>query len=99
MSSIIAVISPAAPLRSPAQAAAAQAAGGKASSLPQRQQAQAMRRHMLSVYSRLTAWRMRRATSIILHSLDERILRDIGLERSEITRAVGELRLPPRWQI
>ncbi len=41
-------------------------------------------RHVTAVWSRLAAWKMRRATRIILSSLDDRTLKDIGLQRSEI---------------
>jgi uncharacterized protein YjiS (DUF1127 family) len=53
----------------------------------------------MSVYSRLAAWRWRRATRTILYALDDRILNDIGLKRSEITDIVSALRMPPRWPI
>jgi uncharacterized protein YjiS (DUF1127 family) len=44
----------------------------------------ALTRYVAATWSRLVAWRLRRATRIILSSLDDHILRDIGLERSEI---------------
>ena len=40
--------------------------------------------HVNGVWSRLVAWKMRRATRIILASLDDRTLHDIGLRRSEV---------------
>jgi uncharacterized protein YjiS (DUF1127 family) len=48
--------------------------------------------YVAAVWSRLLAWRMRRATRIILHALDDRMLRDIGLERSEIEFALRDPR-------
>lgn len=97
--SSITVISAAAPLHSPASPARAPAARGEASSWLHRRQAQAVTRHLMSVYSRLAAWRWRRATRTILYALDDRILNDIGLKRSEITDIVSALRMPPRWPI
>jgi len=38
----------------------------------------------LDVLKRFLAWRRRRATRVILSALDDRTLRDIGVERSEI---------------
>lgn len=39
--------------------------------------------------SRYLAWRRRRATIAMLHGLDSRTLKDIGLARSEIESAVN----------
>jgi uncharacterized protein YjiS (DUF1127 family) len=43
-----------------------------------------VRRPRLDVFGRFLAWRRRRATRIVLSALDDRALRDIGLNRSEI---------------
>src|SRR5262245_275411 len=51
----------------------------------------AMMRHVTAVWSRLIAWKMRRATRIILCSLEDRILNDIGLPRSEIDTVVRDV--------
>jgi uncharacterized protein YjiS (DUF1127 family) len=51
----------------------------------------ALSRYMAAAWSRLAARRMRRATRIILSSLDDHILKDIGLERSDIDRVLGDL--------
>src|SRR5262245_3766314 len=48
----------------------------------------AVMRHLTAVWSRLAAWKMRRATRIVLSSLDDRTLRDIGLQRSPVLRDV-----------
>src|SRR5262249_2963746 len=37
-----------------------------------------------SLWHRYITWQRGRATRIVLHSLDDRILRDIGLERGDI---------------
>jgi uncharacterized protein YjiS (DUF1127 family) len=41
-------------------------------------------RPRLEVLCRFLAWRQRRATRIVLSALDDRTLRDIGVERNEI---------------
>ena len=46
--------------------------------------------HVSAVWSRLVAWKMRRATRIILASLDDRTLNDIGLQRSEVDVVLSE---------
>jgi uncharacterized protein YjiS (DUF1127 family) len=38
----------------------------------------------LDVLRRFLAWRQRRATRIVLSALDDRTLRDIGVERNDI---------------
>jgi uncharacterized protein YjiS (DUF1127 family) len=47
--------------------------------------------YVLAVWSRLLAWQMRRATQLLLNSLDDRTLADIGLQRSEIDRVLREV--------
>jgi uncharacterized protein YjiS (DUF1127 family) len=47
--------------------------------------------YVMAVWSRLVAWKMRRATRTILCSLDDHILQDIGLKRSEIDRVLSDL--------
>jgi uncharacterized protein YjiS (DUF1127 family) len=47
--------------------------------------------HLVSAWSRFLAWRMRRQTRLILGTLDDRMLADIGLRRSEIDAVLGDL--------
>jgi uncharacterized protein YjiS (DUF1127 family) len=47
--------------------------------------------HVTTVWKRFSAWKMRRATRTILSSLDDRILKDIGLQRSEINAVLFDL--------
>jgi uncharacterized protein YjiS (DUF1127 family) len=49
-------------------------------------------RHVTAVWSRLIAWKMRRATQTILSSLDDRTLKDIGLQRNEIDVVLRNIR-------
>jgi uncharacterized protein YjiS (DUF1127 family) len=66
----------------------------------QTQGRRAVFRHVNAVWSRLAAWKMRRATRIILASLDDRILRDIGLQRSEVDVVPREGRArAQRWPL
>jgi uncharacterized protein YjiS (DUF1127 family) len=51
----------------------------------------AVTEYVTAVWSRLAAWKMRRATRTILSSLDDRTLKDIGLERSEIDRVLSDM--------
>ena len=54
-----------------------------------------------AAWLRLLAWQSRRATKKILGSLDDRILHDIGLHRSEIESVVHDLEvaLSPRRRL
>ena len=52
-------------------------------------------RAVASLWFRYLAWQMRRATRVALDSLDDHTLRDIGMERSEITAFVRELDYSP----
>ena len=54
--------------------------------------------HVAAVWSRLTAWKMRRATRTILASLDDRILKDIGLQRRDVDVVLRDVRArAQRW--
>jgi len=56
--------------------------------------------HVIAVWSRLTAWKMRRATRIVLSSLDDRTLKDIGLPRSEIDAVLHDVHTrTQRWPL
>jgi uncharacterized protein YjiS (DUF1127 family) len=48
----------------------------------------------LDVMRRFLAWRQRRATRIILSALDDRALRDIGVERSQIDTIARSMDIP-----
>ena len=48
----------------------------------------------LDVLKRFLAWRRRRATRVILSALDDRTLRDIGVERSQIDAFVRSMDIP-----
>ena len=59
---------------------------------------QALRGHMLSVWSRLLGWQKRRTTRLILAALDDRTLADIGVPRGEIDKLSREMeRRIIRW--
>lgn len=49
------------------------------------------------LYQFLRRWQTRRETTQLLHSLDDRSLRDIGLTRSDIERAAHATEFDPRW--
>ena len=60
----------------------------------------AVMRHVTAVWSRLATWKMRRATRIVLSSLDDRILRDIGIQRSEIDAVLRDVHArTQRWPL
>jgi uncharacterized protein YjiS (DUF1127 family) len=52
------------------------------------------RRPRLEVLRRFLTWQQRRATRIILSALDDRTLRDIGVERSQIDAVVRSIEIP-----
>lgn len=52
------------------------------------------RRVRVKVLDRLMAWRVRRRTQIILSALDDRTLRDIGVERGKIDSIVRAMEIP-----
>jgi uncharacterized protein YjiS (DUF1127 family) len=54
----------------------------------------ASRRPRLEVLRRFLTWQQRRATRIILSALDDRTLRDIGVERSQIDVIVRSIEIP-----
>jgi len=57
-------------------------------------------RHATAVWLRLTAWKRRQATRVILCSLDDRILNDIGLPRSEIDTVLRDMHARTRrWPV
>jgi len=92
MLSVTASVVSVARVRLPAsQSAATQASNAALLRSEQKEVAGAVMRHVTAVWSRLTAWKMRRATRIILRSLDDRILDDIGLPRSEIDTVLREV--------
>ncbi len=49
--------------------------------------------HLRTAYRRFAAWQQRRAAVQDLRSLDNRMLKDIGLDRSEIVSAVYGIRV------
>jgi uncharacterized protein YjiS (DUF1127 family) len=60
----------------------------------------ALTRYVTAAWSRLVAWRMRRATRVILSSLDDHILKDIGLDRGDIDQVLGDLqRRRLHWEV
>ena len=52
------------------------------------------RRPRLEVLRRFLTWQQRRATRIVLSALDDRTLRDIGVERSQIDAIVKSMEIP-----
>ena len=53
-----------------------------------------------AVWSRFLTWKMRRATRLVLGSLDDRTLADIGVRRDEINILVREIETSKaRWYV
>jgi uncharacterized protein YjiS (DUF1127 family) len=52
--------------------------------------------YFVAVWQRYLTWQRRRATRVVLNSLDERALRDIGVERSEIDALIAGNGRTPR---
>jgi uncharacterized protein YjiS (DUF1127 family) len=50
--------------------------------------------YLVAVWRRYLTWQARRATRILLNALDDRMLRDIGLQRGEIASVASEI----EWQ-
>ncbi len=50
--------------------------------------------YLIAVWCRYLTWQARRATRILLNALDDRALRDIGLQRGEIASVASEI----AWQ-
>ncbi|MDP9137360.1 MAG: DUF1127 domain-containing protein [Pseudomonadota bacterium] len=46
----------------------------------------------------LATWNRRRRDRHRVHALDDRLLRDIGLTRSDVTHACGGARSPQSWR-
>jgi len=56
--------------------------------------------HITTAWSRLVACKMRRARRIVLCSLDDRTLKDIGMQRSEIDVVLRDLHARMlRWPV
>ena len=52
---------------------------------------QALNQYVMAVWTRFLAWQSRRATRLLLDSLDDRTLADIGVRRSEINIVLRDL--------
>ena len=60
--------------------------------------AQAVSHYVAAVWSRFLAWQMRRTTRLLLSSLDDRTLADIGLRRGEINAVLRDMeQRKARW--
>ena len=47
--------------------------------------------YVVAIWSRFLGWQMRRATRLLLMSLDDRTLADIGVRRDEIDTVLREI--------
>jgi uncharacterized protein YjiS (DUF1127 family) len=66
----------------------------------QTRSAQAVNAYVTAVWRRFLAWQMRRATRLILNSLDDRTLADIGLRRGEINTLFRDIeQRKARWYL
>jgi|GEM_PF-4591734 len=100
MLSVTASVASAALVRHPASQSAATQPSQAGLLRSEKEAPGAIMRHVTAVWSRLTAWKMRRATRIVLCSLDDRILNDIGLPRSEIDTVLREVHARTRrWPV
>lgn len=62
--------------------------------------AQAANAYLRAVWSRFLTWQMRRATRLVLNSLDDRTLADIGMRRGEINTLIREIEArKARWYV
>lgn len=56
--------------------------------------------YVVAVWARFLQWQMRRATRLLLNSLDDRTLADIGVKRSDIDVVLRDLEhRKARWQV
>ena len=100
MFSTIASVGAAALVRVPTSQASSVALSKSAPARPGKAGQSAAMQHVTAVWSRLAAWKMHRATRTILSSLDDRILHDIGVRRSEIDRVwSGVERTRMHWPV
>jgi uncharacterized protein YjiS (DUF1127 family) len=59
-----------------------------------------LRHHLATAWSQYMAWRARRATKLLLKSLDDRTLADIGVLRSGIDAVVRDIEIQRRrWYV
>jgi uncharacterized protein YjiS (DUF1127 family) len=73
---------------------ASESPGATQPAAPNRVNSSRRSRPRLEVLRRFLAWRQRQATRFILSALDDRTLRDIGVERSQIDAIVRAMDLP-----
>ena len=62
--------------------------------------AQAVSAYVTAVWSRFVAWQLRRTTRLLLNSLDDRTLADIGLRRGDVDIALRDIEARKlRWHV